>query len=87
MALLTAEFATEQAVERLRRVIKLGRIVEIIECANHVATAVQQVADLVTISDEDVHAAVTVQTSVTGCLSAMSRAVQADDADGVVSAS
>jgi len=86
MALLTAEFATEQAVQRLRREIKVGRIAETIECANHAATAVQEIADLVTLSPEDAHTSVTVQASVTGCLDAMTRAAQADDADGVLNA-
>jgi hypothetical protein len=86
LALLTAEFATEQAVERLRRKFKLSRTVEIIECANHAATAVQEIADLVTLPDDDADTGVTVRASVNGCLDAMTRAAQADDAGGVLNA-
>jgi hypothetical protein len=86
MAVLTADFATEQAVERLRRAIKLGQTVEIIKCANHAATAVKEVADLVTLPDEDADTSVTVHANVTGCLNAMTHAEQAGDADGVLSA-
>jgi hypothetical protein len=86
MALLTAAFATEQAVGRLRRAVKLGRSVEIAEWANHAATAVKEVAELVTLPDDDADTAVTIQASVAGCLNTMTRAGQADDTDGVLNA-
>lgn len=86
MALLTAAFATEQAVERLRRAVKLGRTAEITEWANHAAFAVAEVAELVTLPDDEADTAVAIQASVAGCLSAVTRAVQADDTNGVLNA-
>jgi hypothetical protein len=86
MAVLTADFATEQALRRLRQAIRLGRTIEIIDCANCAVTAVAEIADLVTLPSDDAETSVMIQTSVTRCLGVMSRAAQADDADGILSA-
>ncbi|GAA1940362.1 hypothetical protein [Amycolatopsis minnesotensis] len=85
MAVLTAEFATERALESLRQAVKVGRTAEIVTWANNAVEAVMEVADLVTIPDEGTSTFATVRDSVINRLDSMTSANGANDAEGVLS--
>ncbi|MCU1687741.1 MAG: hypothetical protein JWQ81_8480 [Amycolatopsis sp.] len=83
MAILTAEFATEQALERLRRAVKVGRTADIVECANYAADAVTELAGVVpALVDADTSAEIS--KGLAGCRAALERAEQAEDPEGVL---
>jgi hypothetical protein len=85
MALLTAEFATERALESLRQAIKVGRTSDVAQWAALAAEAAMEAATLVEVPGESDGTFATIRDSVTHCLDSMARAVEADDAVGVVS--
>ncbi|SFW88339.1 hypothetical protein SAMN04489730_6929 [Amycolatopsis australiensis] len=84
MALLTAEFATEQALASLRQAVTGGLITEIAQWAALATEAVMEAARLVDVPGESAASCTTIRDSVISCLDAMTTAVEADDADGVV---
>ncbi|UJW28886.1 hypothetical protein L3Q67_27000 [Saccharothrix sp. AJ9571] len=85
MTLLTAEFATERALASLRQATKAGRSTDIAQWALLAAEAVMETARLVEVPEESASSFATIRDSVTTCLDSMTRAVETDDAEGVVS--
>ncbi|QWF85789.1 hypothetical protein [Amycolatopsis sp. CA-230715] len=84
MALLTAEFATEQALERLRLAVKTGRSAEVVQWAQVAATAVHEIADVADIPDPDADTVVRIQNRVTDCLDSMTQADRDGDTEGTL---
>jgi hypothetical protein len=85
IALLTAEFATEQALASLRQAVRDCRITDVAQWAAVATEAVMEAARLVEVPGESAESFTPIQDSVINCLDAMTAAVEADDADGVVS--
>ncbi|MEU4524590.1 hypothetical protein AB0F52_38445 [Amycolatopsis sp. NPDC024027] len=85
MALLTADFATEQALASLRQAIRGGRTADTARWAALATEAVMEAARLVEVPGESAGAFTTIRDSVINALDVMAKAVEADDADGVVS--
>jgi hypothetical protein len=85
MALLTAQFATEQALASLRQAIRSGRITDIARWAPLATEAVMEAARLVEVPGKSAGAFTAIRDSVINALDVMAKAVDADDADGVLS--
>jgi hypothetical protein len=85
MALLTAQFATEQALASLRQAVRGGRTTDTARWAALATEAVMEAARLVEVPAESAGAFTTIRDSVINALDVMAKAVEADDADGVVS--
>ncbi|OXM61390.1 hypothetical protein CF165_38610 [Amycolatopsis vastitatis] len=85
MALLTAEFATEQALVSLRQAVRDGRTADIAQWAALATEAVMEAVRLVEVPAESAGAFTTSRDLVINALDVMAKAVEADDADGVVS--
>lgn len=83
--MLTAEFATERALDSLRQAIKVDRTAEIVTWANNAVEAVMEIAGLVAVADEDADTFATIRDSVTNCLDSMTSADRDDDVEGVLS--
>lgn len=85
MALLTADFATEQALMSLRQAVRDGRNANIAQRAALAAEGVMEAAGLVEVPGDNASGFMTIRDSVINALDVMAKAVEADDADGVMS--
>ena len=85
MALLTAQFATEQALSSLRQAVRDGRTTDTAQWAALATEAVMEAARLVEVPAESAGAFMTIRDSVIDCLDSMTAAVEADNAYAVVS--
>jgi hypothetical protein len=85
MALLTAQFATEQALASLRQAVRGGRTTDIAQWAALATEAVMEAASLVLIPGESAGAFATIRDSVIDCLDATTKAVEAGSTEDVVS--
>ncbi|MBE8519432.1 hypothetical protein ILP97_18285 [Amycolatopsis sp. H6(2020)] len=85
MALLTADFATERALASLRQAVRGGRTTDIAQWAVLATEAVMEAARLVEVPGESADSFTTIRDSVIDALDVMAKAVEADDAEDVVS--